>query len=250
MEEFKKIHFVDLQHILSSIKHIAHAFSYIPERIRLSRVQPKSPYFGPGFIIQTGILLLCLTSFLTPVKAQKFGGALILGLNASQIDGDQLAGYDKLGLTGGLKVSYALKKPWGMAVEMLYSQRGSQTDRLLNTGGPIRTIDLKYIEIPVTATYADWHIQEGNYYKVNAEAGLSYGYLFNAYNAEDNVKEPADDLLRNDISFLFGGNYFFNKRWGLGFRYTRSFTKLKKFEDTEKLSLLGYFLTFRGLYRF
>lgn len=181
---------------------------------------------------------------------QKFGGGLILGLNASQIDGDQLAGYDKLGLTGGLQVSYALNKPWRLAMELLYSQRGSQTDLLVNTGGPRRQIDLKYIEIPVIAKYEDWFVENGSYYKVNAEAGLSYGYLFNAFTAEDNEKEPADDLLKNDISMLIGGNYFFNKNLGLGFRYTRALTKLKKFEDTDQLSLVSYFLSFKGIYRF
>lgn len=201
-----------------------------------------------GIYIITGFMLF---SFLPGnVAAQKFGGALILGMNASQIDGDQLAGYDKPGLTGGLQISYALKKPWHTAIELLYSQRGSQTDFLVNNGGPRRQIDLKYIEIPLMAKYEDWYIQDGNYYKVNAEAGLSYGYLFNAYTAEDNEKEPIDDFLKHDISFLFGGNYYFNKRLGVGFRYTRALTKLKKFEDTGQLSLLSYFLTFRGSFRF
>ena len=53
---------------------------------------------------------------------------LVAGLNASQIDGDDLAGFDKVGLTGGIKTTMEFESVWRMNMEFLYSERGSRPD--------------------------------------------------------------------------------------------------------------------------
>ena len=67
-------------------------------------------------------LMLC---FMQNIHAQKFKASLILGTNISQIDGDSLYGFKKLGLTTGGRLSYTNNKTFDLALEMLYSQRGS-----------------------------------------------------------------------------------------------------------------------------
>jgi opacity protein-like surface antigen len=182
--------------------------------------------------------------------AQRFGGAAVVGLNASQIEGDLLAGYNKLGLTGGVKLEYALEKPWFISLELLYSQRGSQSELVPNSSIPIRKINLQYIELPIMAIYKDWWIEGDDYFKVNAEAGLSYGFLFDSSVSEGSFTVGTDDLQTNDLAILIGANYFVNKHWAFGVRYNRSLTKLYKNPDTDERDLFGYFLSFRTMYQF
>ena len=91
--------------------------------------------------------------------AQRFKGSAVFGLNFSQIDGDQLAGFSKLGWTGGFKLAYPLRKNSDLNIEMLYSQRGS-TEGFGFGGGSGTFTDLKYIELPVYVNIMDWFLEE------------------------------------------------------------------------------------------
>ena len=113
----------------------------------------------------------------TDVQAQRFSAGLVAGLNASQIDGDELAGFDKVGLTGGIKTTMEFESVWRMNMEFLYSERGSRPDIFNPEYDPDIEISLKYIEIPVYISLGGWWQEEGEYYKVSAQASLSYGRL-------------------------------------------------------------------------
>src|SRR5690606_7644143 len=90
--------------------------------------------------------LLLFTSYFA--IAQQFKGAVMLGFNAAQINGDDMAGYKKLGLTGGAKIIYDLGEKWFPSMEFLYSQRGSRNNVFKTSSDNDIHIDLKYIEIP------------------------------------------------------------------------------------------------------
>lgn len=185
------------------------------------------------------------------IQAQnRFNGALVFGLNASQIDGDLWAGYDKLGLMGGVKLDYRLDKPLYLSLELLYSERGSQSELRSDASVPLRKIGLQYIEIPVLVRYKDWWIETDGYYKVDAEAGFSYGYLFRSSSSQAGATWDTQDFRQNDISLTVGANYFLTKHWGFGIRYTRSITRLYISPITDETDLLGYFLSFRSTYQF
>jgi hypothetical protein len=205
-----------------------------------------------GKLIWNIILTLLISmAGIAVVHAQdRFNGTLILGLNASQIDGDLLAGYDKLGLTGGVKLDYRLEKPWYLSLELLYSARGSQSELIADASLPLRKISLQYIEMPLLLRYRDWWIEEESYYKVDAEAGISYGYLFNSSSSQGSFTWQTDDFRTNDIGFILGAHYFISKHWGFGVRYTRSITRLYINPETDERDLLGYFLSFRSLFQF
>ena len=182
-----------------------------------------------------------------------FKGGLVLGLNASQIDGDFHAGYDKLGLSGGLQTSITLKERSRLALEFLYSGRGSQSAIISGVAQPVQRIHLDYIEIPLIYQYNDWLIDE-LYYKVRAELGVSYGFLtrVNIKNSSP-LYNNGDNFNKQDLSILFGAGYMFNKNWGVNIRYTRSLTRLYRFEVPNEpiyRNLIGYFLSFRAEYYF
>ncbi len=195
------------------------------------------------------VFLLLIAIHPQSLFSQKFGGNLIMGFNASQIDGDQLAGYNKVGFCAGIGTNYELKEPWQINVDFLFSQRGSQSKLFPDEYEPIRKLTLNYIELPVYVSYKDWKIKDEGYYKAEGFAGVSLGRLISVKNSLGEKDINQDNFLKNDLSYLIGAKFNFNKNWGVSFRYTRSFTRLYKSPIDGRKSLLSYFLNFNLIYK-
>lgn len=190
------------------------------------------------------------------LNAQRFSAGIVGGVNASQIDGDLLAGFDKMGLTGGLKAIVNFESAIDLHVEFLYSHRGSKPDLFNPEYDPDINVNLHYIELPVFLTLGDWWQEEDGYHKVSAHAGLSYGRLITA-NTFDyyNTGPGSFDLLvpyfnKNDLSWLAGISYRMSSNFGVTARYTRGIIPLLSPEkhNLQIQRLLSYFLTFRFEY--
>lgn len=65
------------------------------------------------------------------LQSQNFKGGLIGGLTASQVDGDSYAGFDKLGIHGGVFVNTGFSELWGFQLEIKYAGRGARKKHLL-----------------------------------------------------------------------------------------------------------------------
>ena len=114
------------------------------------------------------IALLSVTAF-----SQRFVGAGIAGFNLTQIDGDQIFGYHKVGFNGGASVMVALdaKQRWFLTMELLYNQKGSYRKALvdsmiyvgadeINESVPYNKkvkykVNLDYVEVPLLAHFED-----------------------------------------------------------------------------------------------
>ena len=180
-----------------------------------------------------------------PIGAQQFGAGVVMGFNASQVDGDDLAGYHKLGLHLGLKSAVYLSDKLDLNIEFLYSERGS-----INPDGPEK-LKLQYIELPVLITFMDWLSDDELYYRLHFHGGISIGRLFQTTLVDQSgfLEQYNDLLAKNDLSAVVGFTYKINRHWGAGARYTGSFTKLSKGDGTDLLpDLRGYFLNFRVEY--
>ncbi|RMG31113.1 MAG: hypothetical protein D6730_01685, partial [Bacteroidetes bacterium] len=88
------------------------------------------------------LLLCCLMLLAAPAHSQNVGGGLILGLNASQIDGDRFAGFQKAGLNIGGFVYYAFSPSLRLQPEIVFEQLGSANEQEL-------IIKMNYISVPV-----------------------------------------------------------------------------------------------------
>lgn len=204
------------------------------------------------------LLLILLSVFIPEAHAQRFGAALLLGANASQIDGDEMAGYDKLGLNAGIRGTAQLKGRWTLGLELLYSQRGSRSRQNTFVSPVRREIELDYIEIPVFISVHDWLVshEKGDFYKVRAFAGLSYGRLFRTRVYDDNTASGYDDRLAeefntDDIGGLIGIAYSAYRNLEFSAKYTRSFTRIYNASESPALiplSLAGYFISFNIAY--
>lgn len=185
-------------------------------------------------------------------QEQRFKAGLVLGVNAAQINGDFSAGFNKLGLQGGLRGITIFTEKTHVALELLYSQRGSQTELVPDNSVEQRKIHLDYVEVPVIFIYKDWLDEEKGFYKIEFNGGLSYSRLLNV-KIEDVDFDPFGDLFnKNDFAFVLGAGFNLSEKWSLAFRYNRSMNLLFNPEknNINSKALLGFFLNFRAQYTF
>ncbi len=200
-----------------------------------------------NLITTAALFLFSLVLFQEKLDAQqRFKAGLIFGLNAAQLNGDESAGYNKLGLHGGLRGVTVLNDKMDLIVEMLYSQRGSFAKFVLGD----QKFDLKYVEIPLMVSYKDWYQEDEDYFKVQAVGGFTYSRLLKATAIGSKHEGEEGNFSNNDYGFTIGADFFIRKHLALGARWNRSFNLLynhKKHEPSIN-SLIGYFLSFRVMY--
>lgn len=190
------------------------------------------------------IFLFLFLTLASGGRTQTFEAGLILGVNASQVNGDFLAGYDKLGLHTGLKVRVSTWEHIEWSVELLLSQRGSRPDIFTEDS---RKIHLNYVEIPILIGFKDW--QKDDFYKIRFEGGFSYGRLVDHKVSFQGVEEQINEFNNNDLSFIIGAALFTSEKLGFSVRYTHSVTPLLNNKNSiEFAKLRGFFLTFRSIY--
>lgn len=195
------------------------------------------------------LFLLCGCAADLTAQEGRFGMGLVLGLNASQIDGDNSFGYNKMGLTGGLKGRVFLRNPLELQTGILYSRQGSRSVFLSRNPWDLH-IDLHYVQIPLEFHFKDW-LQEKGYYAFHYFAGLNYGRLVYLSVRDGGFGVPDAGYIPNDISWFLGAQYQISKPLGVALRYTRSFNLLydrDKVVGSQYRSMLGYFLSLQLVY--
>jgi hypothetical protein len=175
------------------------------------------------------IFMLALLPSLMEAQ-QRFRAGGIVGLTASQIDGDLSAGYNKLGLQAGLRVIGRLTERTDASLEFLFSQRGAQSELIKDKYDAFPfSLTLNYVEVPVQWHFKDWLVEgedeSANFYRVGVNAGLSYARLISTKVDDEtswfNGVVP-DYLHKNDFSFVLGFNFWANRHLGFTVRYNRS----------------------------
>ena len=162
------------------------------------------------------LLLLC---WATPVVAQSFLGGARGGIVTSQVDGDGLYGFDKIGLQAGFMTGKALKNErWEVWMELMYIQKGARQPNSDTSVG--YKSKLNYIEIPLHLVY--------NYKMLAFEAGPSFSFLVNGQEEDDTgVFEDALPYNTFNLGFDAGVTWKFSPQWHLNFRSGISITPIR-----------------------
>lgn len=156
-----------------------------------------------------------------------FYGGLVAGGTFSQVDGDNFAGYTKIGATLGGKVYAQLKNKLAASIEILYTQKGSKSNKTqLSNNRAYRInqydINLNYAEVPIMLNYFDRR-------KSHFGAGISYSQLISY--KESVVTTPAfpdsidlDDypFRKFDLNFVLSGSLHLYKGIFLTYRFQYS----------------------------
>ncbi len=156
------------------------------------------------------------------VYAQDFGAALLVGSNFSQVDGDQLGGYNKLGLNLGLEINRKINTDWEGAFEIRFSMKGAKKVIDINNPTPDLRLSYHYLEVPFLAKYT-------NLDKVTPYAGLSVGV--NVFNQRDDngIISKEEKLNKTEIGFHLGGTYHLNNKWALDLRHSYSLFSIRDY---------------------
>lgn len=209
--------------------------------------------------------LLIITIFLMlaagQVRSQQIQAAIIAGGNLSQVDGDEIFGFNKIGLNTGLGAVVPFGKHLQFSIETLYSQKGSyqgpqyeDTDSLgIVTTGEYK-VNLDYLEVPVMLLYNDKDVITGG-------LGLSYGRLVRIKEYEHGQRVETTTLNdgpynRNDFSFLADVRFRVYKMFKLNIRYTYSLLKIRTrtyenlLGDTWTRDQFNNTISFRLIYMF
>jgi hypothetical protein len=167
-------------------------------------------------------LALCFLPFI--VGAQLFHGGFRLGITASQVSGDRLAGFNKAGLTGGVYAGFSMSNDFDLDIGMLFVQKGSRKNPRPSRNDFSKYImRLNYIELPVMLVYKQHE-------KIEIEAGLSFGILIKTQDVEFDeygVIPQADPFRPYELSGNLGLNYLLNDNIKVNFRFNNSLTHIR-----------------------
>ncbi|MCO6480715.1 MAG: outer membrane beta-barrel protein [Phaeodactylibacter sp.] len=209
--------------------------------------------------MKTGLQLIALFFFLaSTLHAQntgperRFEAGIVAGFNLSQVDGDDLTGFNKIGVNVGGRVDAILADRWRLSLEMLFAQQGASRHRLDNPASAFDKIRLNLVEAPVMVHFQDWKIQ--------ASAGLSYARVIN-YEIIDFTGEDATEsypLKDNLYSIVLGGTFFFQENLGINVQWSKWLNNLLISDGDEPSPLpgqqsgrfIGRTVTIRGIYMF
>lgn len=126
---------------------------------------------------------------------------LIAGANASQVNGDKLAGFDKFGLNVGAGIKRKIRERSAWQIEFLYSEKGSK-DVVSNVNPvPDTLFQFNYVDIPIIFSYEVYN-------KLNVEAGIFNSVRVKAlYSDFINDFDRSSVIRKTDHGLCLGLNY-------------------------------------------
>lgn len=140
-------------------------------------------------------------------NAQLIRASVPIGLNFTQVDGDAIAGYNKVGLNAGVGalIDINLLQTFEAGFEILYNQMGSRSSGAqIDFQGYSLKLQFQYLSIPIFVNYKD--IGKGY-----AGAGLVFSRLLNNKRFENKVEIiGVDEVNRFDIGVFAQVGYMFN----------------------------------------
>lgn len=186
-----------------------------------------------------------------------FTAGATAGINLSQVDGDNQFGYQKKGLTFGLRGGIVVQQRWSFLAELLYNFKGAEPSKYeINDLKRHTSINLHYAEIPLLVKFSFLQSEEG-FYKWAVFGGLSYGRLLRSnidiFKNNGNIDTLELNLV-NQISFktsevnaILGVSRYFTPKLGISLKHTVSLipfydnpTAVTKPSTTSQLSYASF----------
>lgn len=183
-------------------------------------------------------IIICFLFITQHTFGQRIKGVAIGGMNISQVDGDEIYGFKKVGLNVGLGAIMPFGKGFSVSIETLYSQKGanqkdqySRTDSSGNLLTGAYKLKLDYLEVPILFHYTDHD-------RISIGGGFSYGGLVHLKEWEHNELVETTTLSsgvysNSDISVIADLRFKIYKRLKFNIRYSYSMVKIRtrEFED-------------------
>ena len=190
--------------------------------------------------------LLILLSLPLATNAQSFKASLIGGINASQVSGDELGGFNKAGVMFGGSAILPVTPKSDVAMELLFIQKGSKTPTSKDNSNTVYyKMSLNYLEVQINYTY---HASK----KIGLHVGPTFGVLVGE-KEEDIAGELTErpEFQKTEIGIAGGLSFHFSEKVGLYMRLSNSLLPIRKmgadtkyFKSGQYNSGLAFFLTY------
>lgn len=186
----------------------------------------------------TFTIALVLTVTLLLAQQSPFIAGAAVGINLSQIDGDNQFGYQKKGLTMGLRGGFMVQQRWSFLAELLYNFKGAEPS-IYEVKDLKRhaSIDLHYAEIPLLVKFSFAQSEQG-FYKWAVLGGISYGRLLRSkidvFKNNGNIDTLELNLVNqigfktSEVNAIFGISHYFTSQLGISLKHTVSLTPFYK----------------------
>ena len=159
-------------------------------------------------------------------NAQSFGGGIIAGASTSQVAGDLLGGFNKIGILAGAYTNLKVKEILSFQFEISYITKGSRNPNIYESNHPNYEkieITLSYIEMPLTINLQ----QKEN---LGVEFGIIPAFNISAtLNSADakNISVPNPQYKKYDLGVCAGINYHITDNIILNTRISNSIIPIR-----------------------
>jgi outer membrane protein W len=162
------------------------------------------------------ISILVILGVWISAEAQKFEGGIVAGFNASQVDGDTYAGYNKIGIALGVFTRTKFTENLSGELQIRWMQKGASKKVTENDLSQYSS-KLNYIEIPVLLQFhqspkLSWHV------------GPGFNYLFH-YSVEDEngpLNSHAISFRNFELAGMAGFEYQIIEKLGISVTFSYS----------------------------
>ena len=203
------------------------------------------------------VIIFIFFAFSNHSEAQRFLGALAFGGNHTQVDGDEVFGFKKLGFNVGVASFLPITQNWFLSLEVAFSQKGSYEKLPLvanpSNSLPYYNLRLNYVEVPFLMHYEDKKL-------AMLGAGFSFNRLVGAKEIEWGLPTTTNATNGiysiNDINAIVDIRLRVYKSFRINFRYAYSVSKIRTREysdfagNTWTRNQYNSILTFRVVYTF
>ncbi len=177
---------------------------------------------------------------------QSFKAAVLAGINSSQVSGDELSGFNKVGLFIGGSAILPVREKSLVEMELLFIQKGSKTPTPKNgAANYFYKMSLNYLEVPLIYTFRPVKY-------VSVHAGPTFGVLVGS-KEEDNAGELTGQIpfQKTELGIDGGLSVYFSEHLSLTMRLSTSLLPIRKtgantplFESGQYNSGLAFFLQY------
>jgi opacity protein-like surface antigen len=187
-------------------------------------------WYRKSSLLKITILLAIIAGSVTVSLAQEeekktLRTSLVIGFTASQIDGDQISGYNKSGVSMGAATRFKFSRRWAFQTEVLFQQKGSRqsnNDSLAVSNAQVPDFykyRLHYVQVPLLLAFEASP-------RFTIQGGLSLGYLLSAKVDRGgfftNGLEEAIGFRKTDVCSALGLEFQVFDNLGLNLRHEYS----------------------------
>ena len=200
------------------------------------------------------VLVLVLLSFTSVILSQgridqrKFKAEFLIGGNFSQLDGDGLSGFNKIGLRLGPRILYAFANDKGLALSMQYDQKGSASG-VFGAGGLTRRLSLNYISIPIGAYFGSWWDEDYSDHRVKFLVSVIPCRLINVSSTNPDFGSNQDRYRDWDLSVSLGISYALGRRISADLGIERSLLQIYQPPNQDSRALQSYLVSVQLSYK-